>query len=94
MLGIPELRHSGHLETCGFDLYPSSVGDCFVYILDIMYLWRNVCSHTLSDLRLGYLAVLKTELALRDLNYILDTSPLSVICLGNISSHFYFLDIL
>ena len=94
MLGIPELHHYGHLETCGFDLYSPSVRDCFVYILDIMYLWRNVCSHPLSDLGLGYLAVLKTELALRDLNYVLDTSPLSVICLENISSHFYFLDVL
>lgn len=90
MLGIPELRHYGHLETCGFDLYPSSVGHCFVYILDIMYLWRNVCSHPLSDLRLGYLAVLKTELALRDLNYILDMSPLSVICLGKYFLPFLF----
>lgn len=70
------------------------LGTLLCTALDIMYLRRNVCSHPLSGLRLGYLAVLKTELALRDLNYILDSSPLSVICLENISSHFNFFDIL
>lgn len=68
MLGIPGLHHYGDLETCGFDLYLPSVGDGFLYILaivSIVYVWRSACSHPLPVLRLGYLAVLKTELALK-----------------------------